>query len=333
MLYIKVQKVCAEILRGNLIKRGFLSTEDKIIRDDSYIYLPLNEYARENIKSLSGEGLGMIELNKTASYRKPLPLGIGYDLFGNIAIIDAKRKMLNTEATRSAGRKIIALNPRVTTVLEKSGPVQGQFRIRKLGFVCGKRRFIAEYSENGARFVFDVRKVFFSARLAYERARIAALVKNGEIVAVPFAGVGPFPIVIAKRAKPSSIIAIELNKAAWAYMEKNIRLNKTSCIHAICGDFKAVADRHIGIADRVIMQMPTQSMDFIEPMLKIAKEKGKAHVYLFCNAKKVKCVKDGIRKELGSFGYRTKFIFERIVRTYSKAEVEMVFDISFSKVG
>ncbi len=331
MLYIKTRKARAETLKENLVKRGYLSIGDKIMHDDSYVYLPLNEYAGENIKSLSGEGLDIVKHNRGTSGKKPLRTGIGYDLFGNIAIIDAKRKMLGAEAAKEVGKRIIAINPNVTTVLEKLGPVKGQFRTRKLGFICGKRRYIAKYSENGANFVFDVRRVFFSARLAYERARIAALVRRGETVAVPFAGIGPFPIVIAKRSNPSHIIAIELNKTAFAYMERNISMNKIACIDAACGDFKAIASKYAGRADRVIMQMPTQSMDFIGPMLKIAKEKGRAHIYIFCNSKKVRHVRDEIRRELGSFGYRTRFLFERIVRTYSKEDVEMVFDISFTK--
>ena len=45
---------------------------------------------------------------------------------------------------------------------------------------------------------------------------------------MPFAGVGPFAIEIAKSHPRASVLAIELNPSAYGYMLKNIRLNKAA---------------------------------------------------------------------------------------------------------
>ncbi len=330
MLSIKVRKKRAETLRKKLIKLGLLRTKDKIIRDETYVYLPLTDYAGQNIKSLSKLG-GVLHKSAVEKRLRAAVPSIGYDLLGDIAVIDAKRKRLSQKEILVEGKRIISSNPRVSTVLSKAGPVSGKFRTRKFSYVCGKRSFIAHYKENGAFFEFDVRKVFFSSRLAYERARISSVVKKGEVVAVPFAGVGPFPIVIAKNADPKTVVAIELNAVAFRYLLKNIKANKVMRIKPELGDFRKLADDYKGIADRVIMQMPTKSTEFIEPMLKISKRSGKSHIYLFCDKDKIDDVKSEIRNNLLSYGYTTRFTFERVVRSYSKSEVEMVFDISFRK--
>ena len=257
---------------------------------------------------------------------------VGYDLLGNIAVIDTRRRAdIKSRADRiSIARGIMARNRNIETVVEKAGPVSGRYRTREFKHLLGKRSFIATYRENGAVFTFDIRRVFFSSRLSYERGRLASLIKDGESVAVPFAGVGPFPIVIAKRLKRSSILAIELNRYAYRYMLENIRANRVDNVEAVCGDFKRLSSRYKGFADRVIMQMPTASLDFIEDMLKVSKDRARASIYVFCDADSgIDEAKARIRAHLKSRGYNMRCLFYRVVRTYSKTEIEVVIDISY----
>ena len=71
----------------------------------------------------------------------------------------------------------------------------------------------------------DVKKVYFSPRLATERKRVADLVSDGEEILDMFAGVGPFPFVIAKE-KSVDITAVDINEVAIQYLNENIKINK-----------------------------------------------------------------------------------------------------------
>ena len=175
----------------------------------------------------------------------------GFDILGNIAIIDADK-----DTAREVARIIIDTHKNVETVLRKAGAVKGKYRTRKYAFVLGKRNYIARYNENACSFVFDVRKTFFSSRLAYERKRVSDLSKDGEKVVVMFAGVGPFAIEIARRNKKSEVVAIELNKNAYKYMLENIRLNKTGNVSPVLGNAASPSRKYKGFADRIIMPLP-----------------------------------------------------------------------------
>ncbi len=257
----------------------------------------------------------------------------GYDLLGNIAAIEPRPGATKAE-TKEFAERIMGRHKKITTVLAKAGPVSGVFRTRSFSYVSGKRTFIALYRESGCTFRFDVRRVFFSNRLAYERSRISSLVKEGETIAVPFAGVGPFPIVIAKNSKPSSILAIELNRVAVKYMKDNIRLNREGNIIAVSGDVRKAAKSYKGFADRVIMQMPTQSLEFLDEMVTLAKESAAAHIYFFCDSKTgTKDAKARISSFMKERGYTIRYTLTRVARTYSKDKIEAVIDLRFSKKG
>ena len=90
-----------------------------------------------------------------------------------------------------------------------------------------------------------------------ERARIAALVKQGENVLVPFAGVGPFAIVIAKRVPSAEVIGIELNPDAAEYFRRNILRNGCLNVSVLQGDVaKLLPDKCEEWADRIAMPLP-----------------------------------------------------------------------------
>ena len=54
--------------------------------------------------------------------------------------------------------------------------------------------------------------------------RIASKVRPGEIVLVPFCGVGPFAVPLA--AKGAAVFALETNPEACRWLAENARLNR-----------------------------------------------------------------------------------------------------------
>ncbi len=349
MKYIKIHKPDAETVKKYISKMNILDSKRNILHNRTYAYIPIRDYTKQNIKKLSellGANITVMEKNKkeiegkryVASPIKTLKndnIVGGYDLLGNIAVIKIRGFSKDSVGIdlKKVTESILKSNNKVTTVLMTAGPITGQYRIRKFSYVGGKRGYMAAYKENGAVFGFDVRKVFFSNRLSYERGRISRIIKRGEDIAVPFAGVGPFPIVIAINSKPRRILAIEINNYAYEYMKKNILLNKLEgVITPVEGDIRKVAAAYKGFADRVIMQMPTQSMEFLDEMIMLAKDKATSHIYVFCNSiNGIENTKVEIRKFMNSRGYSVKYLFDRIVRTYSKNEIEAVIDVRFWK--
>jgi tRNA (guanine37-N1)-methyltransferase len=251
-------------------------------------------------------------------------LARGYDLIGDIAIIDFKGSKKNEKKIANI---LMKSNSSINTVLAKVGAVSGRYRLRKLRYIAGKRNFIAEHKENGCKFRFNVRKVYFSNRLSFERSRILKLVKKGENVMVMFAGVGPFAIEIAKLVPNTNVVAIELNKSGYKYMLENIKLNKTVNVKAVLGDVKKKAEEYSNFADRIIMPLPRSSMDFLDSTYKVAKKQAVVHLYAFSDADDpFKDVLDKVKMHSKKNKYKVQLLNKRIVRPYSSNESELVLD-------
>ena len=249
----------------------------------------------------------------------------GYDVLGNIAIIDADPK-----AAKAAARLILSTHKNITTILRKAGAISGKYRKRKYIYVLGKRNYTARYTENGSTFTFDVRAAFFSSRLAYERKRICSLVGEHERVFVMFAGVGPFAIEIAKSHKQSVVVALELNRAAFKYLVKNISMNKTANVVPVLGDALAPPKEYEGFASRIIMPHPTDSIRFFGAALKVSGPRCNIHLYLF--------TEDGgaaaeleLKRIAASMGFSLNILSKRVVRTYSARISEIVIDMKVRK--
>ena len=338
MRVLKALKHDAEAARKRLSKLGMLEPKYKAFSDDKFVYFPIRTSADASAASEYGT---FIDVNREklrnaghARYLSPhYSSSVGnasrsYDILGNIAVIEAG----NASDARKLAKYIMQTNRNVKTVVRKGGAVRGRFRKRKYVYVAGKRNFMADYKENGCRFVFDIRKTFFSARLSFERKRITETAKDGETVMVMFAGVGPFAIELAKARRRSRVIAIELNAYAHDAMEKNIALNKTGNVTAVKGDAGKAAKSLRGIADRIIMPLPKDSEKFLDAAFAAAKKKCMVHYYAFGNrdtafADSKRLISDFLKKR----GASARFVFEREVRQYSPSEIEIVLDFIIRK--
>ena len=339
MLGLKVNKKDAEKARLYLESHALLSTQHKLYGDNSFIYLPINgQITGKNRRLIEGRLSGSF-INfkfenslKKSKYRKILHDNLGkkyaevtksYDVIGNIALINAKGG-----PAKQIAKAIMATNKSVETVISKGGAVSGKYRVRKYRHVLGKRNFVATYRENGAVFNFDMRKTFFSSRLAFDRLRISKLVKEKENVVVMFAGMGPFAIQIARMHRNAKVVGIELNRNAYNYMKQNIRLNHVTNVIAELGDVNIVANKYKGFADRIIMPLPKDSHNFLDAALKVARKKAVIHYYAFGDKetafnRSIKKIKEFMMKH----GKKAVISNRRVVRQYSPKEIEIVLDV------
>lgn len=250
-------------------------------------------------------------------------VGRSFDLVGDIAVIEDK----GDAANRALAKAIMALHKRVKTVAAK-GATEGTYRIRPLRVVAGEKKTATIHKENSCAFEVDLNKAYFSTRLSFERERIAKLCKDGERVLALFAGVGPFPIVIAKKHHGTEIAAIEHNPDAAAAMQRNAKRNKVR-LEVICADCHAALTepRFKEWADRVLMTAPHNAKDFLAEAIACAKPGGVIHYYSFASpAGGAEALEKDFTAACRRAKRRFKALGARQVSTFSAGKSQWVLD-------
>lgn len=206
---------------------------------------------------------------------------IPQDIVGNIAILKFPRKTLWI-IKKIKAKKFLKTNKNVTTVVEKTKKISGELRIPTTKYLAGEKTYQALYKENNCIFSFNINSAYFSPRLSNERKIISEEVsklvkkKNTKIL-IMFAGIGPYPITIAKKLKQEKksahIYSNELNKEANSYTKENIRLNKlTKEITILPGDAKKIPSRTKEKFDIILMPRPNLKETFLQTALKLSKK-------------------------------------------------------------
>jgi tRNA (guanine37-N1)-methyltransferase len=207
------------------------------------------------------------------------------DFVGDIAIIEIPSELENHR--KLLGEAILETNKRVNTVLAKSSAVEGTFRVRKFKVIAGESKTETIHKEHGCTYYVDVAKTYFSPRLSHEHNRVASQVSEGETIIDMFAGVGPFSILIAKKPENVRAYAVDVNPEAIKYLEKNIVANRVQGrVIPILGDVRKVVKKQlVGVADRVIMNLPEKAIEYIDVACETLKpEGGIMHYYEFARA-------------------------------------------------
>lgn len=205
-----------------------------------------------------------------------------YDIMGDIAIVEMPEGLL--PYGHIIGEALMQLSPRVKTVMAKSGPVTSTYRVRSYNLLAGERSTLTQHSESGCIFRLDPRKVYFSPRLSFERRRVASNMKPGEFVVDMFAGVGPFSIITAKLGNAAKVYGVDINPEAASFMLQNVLINRLrGRITVVLADVRGTSVRLLShSADRVIMNLPTESIAFIPQACNLLKhEGGIIHFYAF----------------------------------------------------
>ncbi len=148
---------------------------------------------------------------------------------------------------------------------------------------------------------------------------------------MPFAGVGPFALVIARREPTAGIVAIELNPDAFSLMEENIVLNRFKNIKAIKGDANVVLKKYRKWADRIVMPLPHTGETFLDAVIPCLKKGGVFHFYDFGpNDDPYSEVLKKIKAKCRELDKKCRVVFKRIVRPYSPRITQVVVDVKVS---
>ncbi|MFB0543917.1 MAG: class I SAM-dependent methyltransferase family protein [Candidatus Bathyarchaeia archaeon] len=205
-----------------------------------------------------------------------------FDILGSrekaLAIIEIPEELKVYEGT--IAETMMEVHKNVRTILAKTSARYGTYRIRDLRLIAGEEETEVLHREAGCLLKLDPRKVYFSPREATERMRIAEMVTPGESVLVMFSGIGPLPVVIAKRQPDVRIVAVEINPVAHNYCVHNIALNRMSNrIKPILGDVREVCPRLGEDFDRVLMPLPKGATDYLDVAIPCLRSGGILHFY------------------------------------------------------
>lgn len=197
-----------------------------------------------------------------------------FDVIGDIAVIDLRSEL--APYSLKIGRGILRLNPNVRLVVRKAGEVSGNFRTRGFQILAGSGGMETLHREFSCSYHLDISSVYFNPRLAHERLRVAKQIKENEVVVDMFAGVGPYSVLIAKLQPTSRMYSIDINPSAIKYLEENTFRNRVADrVTPILGDARELSKLQVrGIADRVIMNLPSESINYIDAALRILKKEG-----------------------------------------------------------
>jgi len=211
-----------------------------------------------------------------------------YDIIGNIAIIKPEKDgILKSKSEKIKQAKELLKIPSIKTVLEKSSRVKGRLRTIKSEYIAGEKNKIALYKENNCLFKLNVDTCYFSPRLSNDRKDIALTINKKNNVLVMFAGIGVYPIVICKLAKPKIITSIEISKECNKYFKENIILNKIpkNAIEIIQGDVKKQISRLNEKYDVILLPRPNLKETFLKQALLVSKKGTRIFYHLFCHEK------------------------------------------------
>ena len=318
---MKVPKGKGEAVRKELLQQGWLDISLKVKRDDGNIMFPvLHEGASALGFPVSEEDFEDRPLVET-DYKRlvDIPDGLkdilptSFDVIGDVGIIKLPDVLL--PYSREIGQGLRKAFPRLRSVTLDKG-VKGELRVRDLEVIAGDPDTETMHLEYGVKLLVDPAKTYFNPRLANERMRIASLVREEERVIDMFAGVGPFSIMIAKRAKPQLVFAIDLNHDAVEYLKRNLELNRVQRVIPVEGDAREVLFE-LPHADRIIMNLPHSAVDFFHEALSRLNLGGTIHLYHICERDEIDQVLEGLCLESCGSGVQVQVVRLEELKSYS----------------
>jgi tRNA (guanine37-N1)-methyltransferase len=252
-----------------------------------------------------------------------------FDIIGDIVVIDIPPQLKAYQSL--IGEAILKTQKNVTTVLAKAGDISGIFRVRDYECIAGENKTKTIHKEFGCQYHVDIAKAYFSPRLSHEHERVAALVQDDETVVDLFAGVGPFSVLIGKRNPMAKVYAVDLNPDAVELLYLNARVNKVeNNVFPILADAREIAATKLkGSADRVIMNLPETSIDFVDAACNAIKPHGGvAHFYGFVRSPDtIEDFKQRFLRLVEKDGRKVEaFLYAKSIRETAPFESQVVLD-------
>ena len=367
--YLKIEREKSNSIKKLFSKKKIIEKKYRILRNQDYVLFPLKEdiYTQEKIikiieqkpfmeiivsKPIINEKykfkdiIGELKNKLDSNYLYLIPRS--FDIIGSkkskrFAIIefpestDIEIEKLD-QIKKTIAIALLNVNKSINSVFEKKSEREGTYRTRRLKLLAGEERSETIHKENNCFFKLDIKKVFFSPRLVHERQRIThSGINENNIVLDLFAGVGSFSIQIAKKCN-SRIFAMDINPDAIKYLEENIKINKVEDkITCFLMDVKNLLNKNNDLGkrlknkmDRIIMNLPKNSIDYLEVACNMIKKKeGIIHFYSISGEPyPLKNINTKFKLKLEELNFNIeKVLTTKIVKTYSPYKYLTVMDV------
>jgi len=278
-----------------LIRRCLINPEYKITCSETQCIIPVKR-AVEDLKTLDSLGLDLIECSpplndkRGKNLKKMFKEYLGdellsyiprsYDIIGEVIIIQLPEEL--REYYCFIADLLLYLHPNVKAVYRRRGETKGEYRIRELEHIGGAEVKETIYREHGLSFYVVLGLVYVNPSFSYEHKAVAELVRPNEKIFDMFAGIGGFTLNIAA-LKNAQILAVDINPWAVYCGLRSIRLNKRKLKASILyanSDVKIMSTYlKKDYFDRIIMNLPLYSLDFLPIAIDHVKDGGIIHFY------------------------------------------------------
>ncbi len=283
---VKIEKQYGELTIRLLKNRNMINQEYRVYSDKEYVYIPINEkISKEELTSILNEhkiDFSIVSCNPPKREKRTPPKHVpSYDLLGEVIII--RKNVLENISSEELIYTLRKLNPKIKAIYVKHETIDS-YRVPKLELIWGEPVEEVIVKEYGLKFKILLGKVYYNKRLSEEHRRIAELCRDGEVVMDLFSGIGGFAIHIASLRK-SIVFANDLNPYAYQCILDNIVLNKKFLkgiiipmkLNALF--FTELKPLH-SIFDRIIANLPHNSLEFKNVYDVLLKNKGILHLYV-----------------------------------------------------
>lgn len=289
---VRVSRRQAEGTRRRLAAMCAVDKTKSIIEEGGHVIIPT--VGTLDIGSLLGPGVDVVErvfphrssrndpiddIRNEAELSEPLKLllPVKWEQFGEVLVLRLPHELDEHEDEVAA---VYASVLRVKSVLRDEGGVTGDLRTPVVRLLFGTDT-VAVHRENEVLYKFDVSKLMFSSGNNDERARVAGIDCDDEIVVDMFAGIGYFSIPLAVHQRPRKIIACELNPVSHSYLVENIGLNHVEgIVEPVLGDNRSLEGE--SVADRVLMGYVKTTHEYLSTAFRLVKSGGIIHYHETC---------------------------------------------------
>ncbi|MBI4894320.1 MAG: hypothetical protein HY833_01135 [Candidatus Aenigmarchaeota archaeon] len=256
---------------------------------------------------------------------------MGMDIVGSgdrmVALVELEEG--SEKKIEDVAKEVIAENKNVVSVLQKFPGTKGSYRTKTYKFVAGDSNTEVLHKEYGYLLRLDPQKVYFSPRESTVRQHVSSRVRPGDRVLVMFAGVGPYPVCMAK-SQPllSEIVAVEFNPEAFRYMKDNIRINKIAhLVTPLMGDVRIVCANMSGQFDKIVMPM-VEAFDFIDVAADCCKSGGLIQVYMVSDKERLyEDCRAAVKEKMNALGREYDVEAESKVGLYSPGKWKVLIEI------
>ena len=336
MLLAKVPRSRAESVRKALFRRRLGCKDRRIGTEGDFVLIPLKGEPPAGVVEELGIELVEGDARDKTCYRPPydrvveaadLPddlkamLPRHWEMLGDVLVLRLPGELLaHRERIAEAYAEVLEAR----TVLLDRVNIDGVYRTPEMEKLWGDGTETVHF-ENGLFYKFDAARIMFSSGNIDEKLRMASLDCRGETVVDMFAGIGYFALPIAVHARPSEVIACEINPLAFRYLRENISLNKVEdVVRPVLGDNRELPG--VGIADRVVMGYVRTTAQHLEKAFSLVRQNGIIHYQdTFPLEVFPKMALDNVARAAGGRDYKVERMRE--VKSYSPGVSHMVLDV------